>query len=572
MPPISNFMARKSRYLFFIAIFFCLNSGFISADTIGQREQFFVNDEFDSVDRTTLTATLRHIGGKAYFYVDDLYWGAIDSAKQNTLLDNIKTFAAEFDAVIYPKETQFWGSEANPGVDNDPRITILLEDLDQTNGGYFESASSYTRDRIEKSNQREMVVINAEVLAADIELEKKFLAHEFQHLISFNQKELTRNISEDTWLNEVRSEYSISLVGYNNIFKDSNLERRMSSFLETPSDSLTEWPNKNLDYGIAALFAEYLVEQFGQPILSETLKYTTSGIASLNSYFQNKGRTERFDDVFMNWMGAIYLNDNTKDTRLGYNRTELRNIRVGAQQQSFLSGSFGEKFLVQSLKDWQPAWLEFNVSLASDKSIKLILSGDTKEKFLVSYLAFFNSGRVKYGKINYSNGNGTAAIFNSAEGLNRVVVLVTKATKTSVFSDHEPSSFISVRGSIIESKEAKTEIIDGALIKRRGESEIYVIWGKYKRYLVPGVIALYGHLDPNTAIELEPEIFDTYTTSNYVKYVNDEKVYAVWPDGTKHWLNITPQQWDASYRDWNAIFTINEHEVNYYSTGANITR
>jgi len=54
--------------------------------------------------------------------------------------------------------------------------------------------------------------------------------------------------------------------------------------------------------------------------------------------------------------------------------------------------------------------------------------------------------------------------------------------------------------------------------------------------------------------------------------VNDEKVYAVWPDGTKHWLDITPQQWDASGRDWNAIFIINDLELNTYKTGADITR
>ena len=113
---------------------------------------------------------------------------------------------------------------------------------------------------------------------------------------------------------------------------------------------------------------------------------------------------------------------------------------------------------------------------------------------------------------------------------------------------------------------------DGILIKKQNEKEVYVIWGKYKRYLVPEVMALYGHLDPANAIEITPEIFNSYTTSNYVKYVGGEKVYAVWPDGTKHWLNITPQQWDASYRDWGAIFTINDLELNYYKIGEDITR
>lgn len=89
---------------------------------------------------------------------------------------------------------------------------------------------------------------------------------------------------------------------------------------------------------------------------------------------------------------------------------------------------------------------------------------------------------------------------------------------------------------------------------------------------MPGVISLYGHLNVANAIEIELEVFNSYTTSNYIKYLNDEKVYAVWPEGSKHWLNITPQQWDASGRDWGAIFTINDLEVNYYKTGEDIIR
>ena len=113
---------------------------------------------------------------------------------------------------------------------------------------------------------------------------------------------------------------------------------------------------------------------------------------------------------------------------------------------------------------------------------------------------------------------------------------------------------------------------DGSLIHKKGEKEIYVVWGKYKRYLTPGIISLYGHLDPNKAIGVEPEKFNAYQTSNYVKHADDERVYAVWPDETKHWLNITPRLWDESGRSWGAIFTINDLELNYYKTGEEIKR
>lgn len=46
----------------------------------------------------------------------------------------------------------------------------------------------------------------------------------------------------------------------------------------------------------------------------------------------------------------------------------------------------------------------------------------------------------------------------------------------------------------------------------------------------------------------------------------------LWPDGTKHWLNISAAQWDASGRDWGAIFIINDREAAFYAAGADIVR
>ena len=139
------------------------------------------------------------------------------------------------------------------------------------------------------------------------------------------------------------------------------------------------------------------------------------------------------------------------------------------------------------------------------------------------------------------------------------------------FGNEEIPRAISLSINYVDNDSAKP-IIDGALIKRPGESEIYVVEGKYKRYLRPEIIKLYGHLDASKAIELDNEKFNSYTTANYVRYIDDKKVYAVWPDGTKHWLNITAQQWDDSGRDWGAIFIINDLEFNTYKIGPDIIR
>ena len=114
------------------------------ADVPGQKESFFVDPDFDKYNRSQLSATLRYVSDKLYFYVEDSYWNGLDMVHQNSLVANITVLAEEFDERIYPEEIQFWGSEANPGVDSDPRITILVEQLDSSNGGYFNTANGYT--------------------------------------------------------------------------------------------------------------------------------------------------------------------------------------------------------------------------------------------------------------------------------------------------------------------------------------------------------------------------------------------------------------------------------------------
>ena len=555
-------------FLFFLPVY---------ADTLGQQETFFVNSKFDKFERLQLSATLRQVSGKLYFYVEDSYWNKIDFSRQQDLMNNMLDLAKEFETNIYPKETSLWGSEPNPGIDGDPRITILLEELKKNNGGYFDTVNGYSQKEASGTNEREMISLNIDSLILDSTLTQVFLAHEFHHLISFNQKDLLKKVAEDIWLNELRAEYSVSLIGYDKPYISSNLKRRFDLFLENPSDSLTEWPNTLTDYAIINAFGNYLVEQYGSAVLSETLRNVkTIGIPSINEYLALKGYNERFEDIFGYWMAAMYLNDINKNNKLGYLDLDLRYIHIVPEQQTYLSNELLDISVFRFIKPWQPVWLEFDLSSFSgdlSKSVKLSALADTSKIFPVFYLVIYSDGTVEVNKLQINNGRGSVFIISSEKVPSKIIVMPTNSSKISDFSLSETGSSVRIDVAIVSTEEARASIVkDGSLIKRKGESEIYVIWGKYKRYLNPGVIFLYGHLDSTKAIEVEPEVFHSYTTANYVKYINDEKVYAVWPDGTKHWMKITPKQWDDSGRDWNAIFTINDLESNYYKTGTNITR
>lgn len=545
------------------------------ADVLNQKNVFKVDKNFDKSGRDNISATLKYIGDKTYVYIEDAYWSRLDYAKQDVLMKAVATLVVEFETNIYPKETALYGKEPSPGVDNDPRITLLLEELINNNGGYFDTANGYSKSLVSDSNEREMIVVSVDSLMSSMEFAKIFLAHEFQHLISFNQKELAHKVSEDVWLNELRAEYTNPLVGYSNPYQNSALQRRIKIFVEKPSDSLVEWPNEETDYAIVNAFGQYLVEQFGQNILGETMQSELTGISSINQYLTRINYPGRFEDLFGYWMGAVYLNNSFFNKKFGYSNPDLMSIKVESQQKIWVSSALPNYTVSKEVKPWQPVWLEYDFnSVSADqlKSLKISFDGQTGNIFHAFYLVIYNDNTAAFGKI-LSGSRGDAYAVNSSKKVSKIAVMLTNGTKTEGFTNKEYAPRINVNTSIVDTALVKsTALKDGALIKRPRENEIYVVWGKYKRYLNPEIIKLYGHLNSADAIELDPETFDSYQTSNYVKYVNDERVYAVWPDGTKHWLNITPQQWDASGRDWNAIFTINELEVNHYKTGEEIVR
>src|SRR3990167_5078235 len=132
---------------------FFISTTNVSADTIGQSVIFNVNSKYDQFSRTSLSATLRQTSEHAYFYVEDRYWNNLNLNERVILNNNISALGQEFENNIYPKETQFWGSEPNPGIDDDPKITIVLESLCSRAGGYFDTNIEYPKKTAFSGNQ-----------------------------------------------------------------------------------------------------------------------------------------------------------------------------------------------------------------------------------------------------------------------------------------------------------------------------------------------------------------------------------------------------------------------------------
>jgi len=316
--------------IFPILAFFLLFPSLVSADTLGQKVNFFVDPSYDLYGRDKISATLEKITNQLYFYVDDNWWQKLDGTKKRELDAKIYNLSTEFEYKIYPTLISTFGSEPKPGIDKDEKITVLIHPMRKNAGGYFNTGDEYPKIQNPESNEREMVYLNAQYAGEDIF--KSLLSHEFTHLIELNQKDLLRNVSEETWLNEARAEYAPTLMGYDNVYKGSNLQNRVEEFLKNPSDSLTEWQNKSADYGVLNLFTQYLIDHYdGVKILADSLKSSKIGIPSINEALVKNGFKEDFSQIFTDWLITVLVNNCNLSEKYCYKNPNLKNLRISPQ-------------------------------------------------------------------------------------------------------------------------------------------------------------------------------------------------------------------------------------------------
>jgi len=651
MKNVKTFTFRAIFIILLLAI--CVPSAF--ADSLGQSKIFHIDPVYDSSRRTWLIATVHYVGERAYFYVENQWWDSLSSYKRIKAENIIKNLAQEFDNFIYPELTDFFGDVWNPGIDGDQRITILMSNLKQDVGGYFDSCHEYSRSQCADSNERELIHVNANFIF-DRNM-NGFIAHELQHLINWNQKERLAGAKEDIWLNEMKSEFVPSLLNYDEPYSSSILERRVKDFLADFSDPLGEWKGKAGDYGVAALFGQYLANQFGENLFSLMAKNNLTGIESINKALTQAGYSEDFDQVFTNWTLANYYNNLAmgRGSKYGYTNSNLKKIHISPTIRKF--SSYGSFIFSESAKDWSPRWYLLKNSLSSDDaSIALKIefqSLDKKSDFKIPYMINYQDGGYGLGSINLKNQRGISYIFNFAKDVDSVLLVPTNHSKKSAFTDNDPLTAFTLKASIVLVKqpiiisispsegpsfggnavlikggnfqpginvyfggekapkvvfidETSLEVVvpshqsgpvnvwlknpdgqsgvfaqgynytrpslaDGSLIRAKGDYKVYIIQNGYKRHILDArIFDFYGHLGWANIIEVIPEERDSYRDSVWVRAANDKKVYEINGDKSKHWLNMTAEEFYASGRRWEGVFIINNQERDFYRTGADV--
>ncbi len=284
---------------------------------VGDREKFWVSNS-DTAEHRQGDFTLLYATPHSYFWAED----GVDVNQRD-----VRALMDTFEEKIYPTDREFFGSEANPGVDGDPHIYVLYaNDLGSNIGGYFSSSDSYNPLVKKYSNAHETYVLSSNQPLED-EYAYGTLAHEFVHMI---QDASDRN--DVSWINEGFAEVGSFLNGY-------DVGGGPFVYAESPDLQLNAWadnssPDFGSHYGQSFLYLAYFLDRFGEEASKALTNNPENDLASvddtlaeLNITDPETGTVITADDVFMDWAITMHLMDGS----VGDGRYQFKNY-PGAPQ------------------------------------------------------------------------------------------------------------------------------------------------------------------------------------------------------------------------------------------------
>jgi len=337
-------------------------------DIVGQSKTLYLNQYYKKT-----TATVRKIIPNVYTNMgsktlnvlvsNDSFDSGNGCAKvrcvTQTMVDALaNTFLKNgLDNDIYDWVSNIFGEEwgDNTGlIPANNEITILLTDIDQDNSanggviGFFWSKDNLKKTFYRSSNERIMFYIDSVMFANGSgvwDINDKWpkevvstLAHEFQHMISFYQKETLLNTRSEVWLDEMLSETTEDIVatkiqskGPRGVdYRDgtagntSNVSGRYPLFNSYINNlSLTAW-SSTAKYSKVSSFGTYLIRNYGgAKLLHDILHNNFSDEQAVVAGVQQSinGRTKTFKDLLHEWGIAVMLSDYTNVSNYpSYNR------------------------------------------------------------------------------------------------------------------------------------------------------------------------------------------------------------------------------------------------------------
>ncbi|VAW29930.1 hypothetical protein MNBD_CHLOROFLEXI01-2167 [hydrothermal vent metagenome] len=276
--------------------------------TIGDTQEFYNGD--DQIDATLALAT-----ENVYFWVED----GLDLNQAE-----LTAVADRFENEFYPQLIRLFGELWTPGIDGDPRFSVLhaKNGIDEELGR-FSSEDEFPKSLYRTSNEQELIYLNMGELSLGSDLYFGTLVHEVQHLIQWYV-----DPSETVWLNEGLSQLAEIYLGFDDTAPSED-------YLEQPGTQLNSWDYEDeqvyAHYAGAYLFSVYLWEQLGDEAIQELVRHPANGMAAVWAILQGYRPDSSVEQFTAAWAAANYLDNEGAERPYYYQSLRIQQPDITAK-------------------------------------------------------------------------------------------------------------------------------------------------------------------------------------------------------------------------------------------------
>ncbi len=334
---------------------------------IGSQWQWYIWSLNGPPEANLMNCTVRGSSEHAWIVVEDSQWG-------------VNVTQADIDAVLNYFENESVGQFPTQGIwdlntghfgappdhlDQDGKVYIVYYDFDVSSDGFFwsfdqacDGTAAYA------SNECDALYMNCSDNAPSGDYMVGVLAHEFEHLIHYEQDD-----NEVSWVDEGCAELAMWLFGHPDT---------ISMFNNNPDNNLTIWSGNWADYIKTYLWMLYFYEQFGgQAAVFDLVIEPANSIAGFTNFFTNHGFSAPFSHYFTQWTIANYLDEPGIDVgQFGYAGDDLPPFATTAQHSTYPATQSA------TVNHWAADYIRFTGS----SPLRIEFQGDDTTDFTVYVL------------------------------------------------------------------------------------------------------------------------------------------------------------------------------------------
>ncbi len=310
---------------------------------VGERRTFSVYRS--PGDFAQVSAEARYVGAHAALFVD------VNAPAGGFTLDDLRLFSQRFDDMIHPVVTDAFGSESD--LDRNERVIILftpvVNSLTPTGssgfvGGFFFGLDLLTDQP--SSNAGEIFYTLVPDPAGSfgdprstqglLDVVPAVLAHEFQHMVNFNERALKLKASgnETVWLSEALAQYAEELVARSyeargdaesvSLFRGGvrTRARRYLARPDTVSLIVAAGQGTLAERGAGFLFLTYVAGRYGPAVTGRLTQTALTGVENVETQTGTA-----WPELLEDWWAATWLDElGVASSPLVYAGTELRSF------------------------------------------------------------------------------------------------------------------------------------------------------------------------------------------------------------------------------------------------------